>query len=161
MSGDEVVVRALRDDDRERVLEFLRGLSMETLYRRFFSVPRIDDRLLDLIVHPSECCSEALVAVEGEDIVAVATYDRLPDDPAAADVAVVVSDAWQHRGVGSMLMRKLGGAARRKGVERFTATMMADNRPVVAFVRRANPAARLRFDGTELAMDAPLDPAAA
>ena len=152
-----ITVRALRPDDRGAVLTFLRGLSMETMYRRFFSLPRVDDRLVDLVAHPSECCSEALVALapDGE-IVGLATYDRLEADPTAADVAVVVADAWQHHGVGRVLVRKLSGAARRRGIERFTATMLADNRAVVGLVRGTNPDARLRFDGTELVMEAPL-----
>jgi GNAT superfamily N-acetyltransferase len=154
-------VRALQPEDREAVLAFLRGLSMETTYKRFFSLPRVDDRLFDMVAHPSECCSEALIALDGDEVVGLASYDRLEADPAAADVAIVVSDAWQHHGVGSVLMRKLGGAARRRGIERFTATMLADNRPVVDFVHKSNPSARLRFDGTELAMDAPLSPTAA
>jgi GNAT superfamily N-acetyltransferase len=153
-----VVVRALSPDDHDAVLAFLRGLSAETMYRRFFSLPRVDDRLLGMVAHPSECCSEALIALSSAsgEVIGLASYDRSETDPSVADVAVVISDAWQHHGVGSTLMRKLGGAARRRGIDRFTATMLADNRPVVDFVRHANPAARLHFDGTELAMDAPL-----
>jgi GNAT superfamily N-acetyltransferase len=151
-----IEVRPLADGDRERVAALLRGLSMETMYRRFFSVPRVDDRLLDLVAHPSECCSEALVAVAGQEIVGLASYDRSVDDPSAADVAVVVSDRWQHHGVGTVLMRKLSGAAARRGIARFTATLLADNRPVVDFVHRTAPDARLHFDGAELAMDLPL-----
>ena len=151
-----IEVRALTNDDRELVRDFLAGLSMETMYRRFFSLPRVDDRLVDLVVHPSECCSEALVAMEGDEVVGLASYDRLPDEPTAADVAVVIADAWQHHGVGTVLMRKLGGAAARRGIDRFTATMLADNRPVVDFVHRTAPAARLAFDGSELAMTLPL-----
>lgn len=153
-----IEVRTLQPDDREGVLAFLLGLSMETRYRRFFSLPRVDDRLVDLVAHPSECCSEALVALDRDEIVGLATYDRLESDPAAADVAVVIADAWQHHGVGSVLMRKLGGAAARRGIERFTASMLADNRPVVHFVHHTAPDARLQFDGTELAMDLTLVP---
>lgn len=152
----ELTVRPLSTDDRECVAEFLRGLSMETMYRRFFSVPRVDDRLVDLVAHPSECCSDALIALSGGTIVGLASYDRLADDPDAADVAVVVDDAWQHHGVGTELMRALTRAAKHKGIERFTATMLADNRPVVDFVRHNAPAAQLHFDGTELAMELPL-----
>jgi GNAT superfamily N-acetyltransferase len=151
-----ISVRALTVEDRALVREFLAGLSMETMSRRFFSLPRVDDRLVDLVVHPSECCSEALVATVGDEVVGLASYDRLPEDPSAADVAIVVSDAWQHHGVGTVLMRKLSGAAARRGVDRFTATMLADNRPVVDFVHRTAPEATLAFDGTELAMTLPL-----
>lgn len=152
----EISVRPLDPDDRNAVADFLRGLSMDTMYRRFFSIPRVDDRLVDLVAHPSECCSDALVALADGDIVGLASYDRLADDPVAADVAVVIGDAWQHHGVGTALMRELTRAAKRKGIDRFTATMLADNRPVVDFVHHTAPAARLRFDGTELAMDLPL-----
>jgi len=152
----ELTVRALSIDDRPAVVDFLRGLSMATMYRRFFSLPRVDDHLVDLVVHPSECCSDALAAVVDDRIVGLASYDRLDDDPTAADVAVVVGDDWQHHGVGTALMDALGKAAWRKGVTRFTATMLADNRPVVDFVHHTAPAARLHFDGTELAMDLPL-----
>ena len=152
----ELTVRPLSIDDRAAVIDFLRGLTMETMYRRFFSLPRVDDRLVDLVVHPSECCSDALAAIVDGRIVGLASYDRLADEPAAADVAVVVGDDWQHHGVGTALMDALARAAWRKGVTRFTAAMLSDNRPVVDFVHRTAPAARLHFDGTELAMDLPL-----
>jgi GNAT superfamily N-acetyltransferase len=152
----ELAVRPLHPDDRTAVVEFLRGLSMDTMYRRFFSLPRVDDRLVDLVAHPSECCSDALVALADGAIVGLASYDRLAEDTTAADVAVVIGDEWQHHGVGTELMRALSKAAWRKGIVRFTATMLADNRPVVDFVHHTAPAARLRFDGTELAMDLPL-----
>src|SRR4051812_50197436 len=122
------VVRPLEPGDRDAVLAFLRGLSMETTYRRFFSIPRVDDHLVDLVAHPSECCSDALVALAGGVIVGLASYDRIDADPTAADVAVVVDDAWQHHGVGTDLMASLSKAAWRKGITRFTATMLADNR---------------------------------
>ena len=153
---EDVEVRPLELDDHDEVLVFLGGLSLETLYRRFFSVPRIDDHLVELVVHPTECCSVALVAHHDGRIVGIATYDRLEDDPTAAEVAIVIADDWQHRGVGSTLMRKLGGAASRRGIERFTATMLSDNRAVVNFVHRTAPVAQLRFDGSELAMELPL-----
>ena len=80
-------VRALRPDDHDAVLAFLRGLSAETMYKRFFSLPRVDDRLYDMVAHPSECCSEALLALEGDEIVGLASFDRLESDPTAADRA--------------------------------------------------------------------------
>jgi GNAT superfamily N-acetyltransferase len=151
MSSD-LEVRPLSTEDRSAVGRFLAGLSMETMYRRFFSLPRVDDRLVDLVAHPSECCSDALVALVDSAIVGLASYDRLDDDPTAADISIVVGDSWQHHGVGTELMRSLGEAARDKGIVRFTATMLADNRAVVDFVHSTAPNARLQFDGSELAM---------
>src|SRR5688500_10065896 len=83
-----IEVRPLAPGDRAAVAAFLGTLSMETMYRRFFSIPRVDDRLVDLVAHPSECCSEALVARADGEIVGLASYDRREDDPAAAEVSV-------------------------------------------------------------------------
>jgi GNAT superfamily N-acetyltransferase len=151
-----IEVRAIESGDRAAIAAFLAGLSTETAYRRFFSLPHVDDRLIDLVAHPSECCSTALVALYDGEVVGLASYDRRKDDAAAADVSVVIADAWQHHGVGRLLMRKLTGAALRNGIQRFTATMLADNRAVVDFVHTTAPAARLHFDGGELEMVLPL-----
>jgi GNAT superfamily N-acetyltransferase len=62
-----------------------------------------------------------------EPIVAVARYIRLPDDPAAAEYAVVVGDDYQRQGLASELMTRLAHAAAARGVQRFRATMLADN----------------------------------
>ena len=71
-------------------------------------------------------------------------------------MAVVVDDEWQHHGLGSVLMRVLAGIAHRRGIDRFTASMLADNRAVVDFVHRQAPTAQLRFASGELSMDLPL-----
>ena len=59
----------------------------------------------------------------GEDvIVAVGRFIRLPDDPGAAEFAIVVGEAWQHRGLATELLRRLAIAASRRGIGRFRAT---------------------------------------
>jgi GNAT superfamily N-acetyltransferase len=156
LDGSEVLVRGLENEDRMLVAAFLQRLSAETMYRRFFSFPRVDDRLLDLVAVADHECKEALIALVDGAIVGLASYERCQCEPGAADVAVVIDDAWQHHGLGSVLMRVLGGVAARRGVDRFTASMLADNRPVVDFVHHRAPGARLHLDGTELAMELPL-----
>ncbi|HYD08748.1 MAG TPA: GNAT family N-acetyltransferase [Acidimicrobiales bacterium] len=157
LDGRNIVVRGLEPTDRDGIARFLRGLSTETMYRRFFSLPRVDDRLLDLVAWADHRCQESIVALDGDDVVGLASYERCQCDDGAADVAIVVGDDWQHHGLGTVLMRVLGGVAHRRGVDRFTASMLADNRPVVDFVHRTAPTARLRFDGGgELSMDLPL-----
>ena len=153
LGGTDVLVRQLEPADRDAIATFLRSLSTETLYRRFFSVPRVDDRLLDLVAWADHRCQESIVAVVGDEVVGLASYERCQCEEGAADVAVVVSDARQHHGLGTILMRVLGGVARRRGIDRFTASMLADNRPVVDFVHRQAPTARLRFERGELEMD--------
>ena len=157
LDGTEVVVRGLAPTDRDGIASFLRGLSTESMYKRFFSLPRVDDRLLDLVAWADHRCQESIVALVGGDVVGLASYERCQCEDGAADVAIVVGDAWQHHGLGSVLMRVLSGVAHRRGIERFTASMLADNRTVVDFVHRQAPTARLCFDGGgELSMDLPL-----
>ena len=68
-------------------------------------------------------------------MVAVARYDRDANEPRHAEVAVVVEDAWHRHGIATALLRQLGGVATQRGVERFTATVAADNRAVATLVR--------------------------
>lgn len=156
LDGTDVLVRGLEPADRDGIAAFLRTLSTETLYRRFFSLPRVDDRLLDLVAWADHRCQESIVALVDGAVVGLASYERCRSEEGAADVAIVVGDSWQHHGLGTILMRVLGGVAHRRGIDRFTASMLADNRPVVDFVHHRAPSARLRFDSGELSMELPL-----
>lgn len=69
---------------------------------------------------------EAIVAVVGGEIVAVARFDRLGSGR-SAEVAFVVSDAWQGRGLGSLMLSHLAHRARQVGIERFIAQTLAHN----------------------------------
>ena len=74
----------------------------------------------------------ALIAEDPADrargLIAVGRFVRLAEDPEAAEIAIVVADDWQGRGLGSLLGRHLAHAARNRGIRRFTATMAAENR---------------------------------
>ena len=65
-------------------------------------------------------------------LIAVGRFVRLHDDPEAAEVAIVVADDWQRRGVGSPLSELLAARARGRGIRRFTATMAATTCPPTA-----------------------------
>ena len=100
-------------------------------------------------------CREALVALDGDEIVAVARYDGQPGCT-DAEIAVTVEDAWQHRGVGRKLARRLAAQALDHGFERFIATMLPENRAAIRLLRGLSIDASVRFtDGTYSAI-APL-----
>lgn len=122
---------------------FFFRLSPETLYRRFHSpIARPEQaqpaRLLDLDHHDRE----AVVALVEDEIVGVARYARRPG-AGAAEVAVVVADAWQRQGLASRMLGALGELAFEAGVRQFTLNMQADNEAVLRLVRRLYPDARL------------------
>jgi RimJ/RimL family protein N-acetyltransferase len=133
----------LEPSDREPLRRLFYRLSPETLYRRFMSpIARPEqtrpDRLLD-IDHRDR---EAIVAVEDGEIVGVARYVRWPSSD-AAELAVVVADAWQRHGLATRMLTALARQASAAGIQRFTLIMQADNRPILRLVRRVDPSARL------------------
>jgi GNAT superfamily N-acetyltransferase len=79
----------------------------------------------------------------------VARYDRLPESD-AAEVAFVVADEFQGRGVGGLLLRNLAAIARARGIARFVADTLSDNRRMLrTFQRSGFPTTRSRADGVE------------
>ena len=103
----------------------------------------------------------ALVATvadhDGEAIVGVARYVRLPGDPATAEFAIVVGDAWQRQGLAAELLGRLADAAVTHGMGRFSATILADNMPIRRLIERlaAGPITRRRA-GNVLEVEFPL-----
>jgi GNAT superfamily N-acetyltransferase len=77
---------------------------------------------------------EALVAVVGGEIVAVGRFDRIGDG-SEAEVAFVVADSWQGRGICTILFERLTARAREVGVERFVAETLAHNGRMLAVFR--------------------------
>lgn len=155
--GSEVEVRPLRPDDGPRLVRLFDRLSPQTVHRRFLSPIREPSaegivRLLD-VDHEGR---EAVVAVAGDEIRGVARYARLPEYPQRAEVAVVVEDGWQGRGMARLLLRLLTAAARRHGIQSFEGTILSENRPIVRVLSRIWPSARFRVLGTETLVEIPL-----
>lgn len=132
--GASILIRPIRADDKRMLEDGLRQLSEESVHRRFLtpksSFSRTELRYL------TEVDGRDHVALVVEDprqpvrrLIAVGRFVRLHDDPEAAEVAIVVADDWQGRGVGSALVAQLAAQARGHGIRHFTATMAADNVP--------------------------------
>jgi GNAT superfamily N-acetyltransferase len=121
-------------------------LSPTTVYRRFFSpIHEPSPKMLRWLSDVDHDRREALVALDGDEIVAVARYDGRPGSK-EAEIAVTVEDAWQHRGVGRRLARRLAACALDHGFERFIATMLPENREAIGLLRRLSTDASVRFD---------------
>ncbi len=154
-----VATRPVRPDDLRRFLRLWPRLSPETRYRRFHApVDRLPMAAVRRLVQVDHRLREAVVAVVGDEVVGVARYDRSPDDPATADVAVVVEDGWQGVGLGRQLLRDASALAARAGVRRLTATVQADNDRVVGLVRRLLPDATVEEDAGVLLVSSPISP---
>lgn len=136
--GSEVAIVPMTATDSARLVRFHHTLSNETTYSRFFFFhAELTADELERFTHVDHLDREALVAVAGGEIVAVARFDRL-EDAMEAEVAFVVADSWQGRGVGSLLFDRLAHLARTVGISRFVADTLAYNRRMLAVFRHAD-----------------------
>jgi RimJ/RimL family protein N-acetyltransferase len=129
-----VLIRPIRPDDKRLLTDGLGRLSDESVHRRFLSPKQSFSRAeLRYLTEVNGRDHVALVAEHPADpargLIAVARFVRLHDDPDAAEIAIVVADDWQAKGIGSLLGARLAARARELGIERFTATMAAHNKP--------------------------------
>jgi acyl-CoA synthetase (NDP forming)/RimJ/RimL family protein N-acetyltransferase len=135
--GGTVHLRPIRPSDADALVAFHAGLSRRTRYLRYFSAyPRIPERDLYRFTHVDHHDRVAFVAELAGEIIAVGRYERHAgtDD---AEVAFVVADEHQGRGIGSVLLEHLAAAAREIGVRRFIAVVLAENVGMIRVFRDA------------------------
>jgi len=129
--GGSACVRAVTPRDAARVAAFHRALSLETVHFRYFSgLVRLPPAILERFTRVDFARDMVLVAEVGERVIALASYHR-GAAPDAAEVAFVVADEYQGRGLGTLLLEELAELARERGVTRFTADTLAGNRAML------------------------------
>ncbi len=134
--GGTVHLRPIRADDDDALLGLYERLSDESIYLRFFSpVSRPTASQLDRLTNVDYQDRFALAAQLGDDIVAVARYDRTRGDD--AEVAFTVQDDQQGRGLGTIMLEHLAVVARTHGIRRFYAETLPDNRKMLGVFRDA------------------------
>jgi GNAT superfamily N-acetyltransferase len=127
-----VVIRPLRVQDAAAFRDFLEHLSPASRYARFqYVVKEATPRLLRLLLEVDPRSHVALGAFDGERLVGEARYVRR-DDPAEADFAIAVDDAWRGSGL-ARLLRDLVHHARRASVARLEGEVLAGNEAMLAF----------------------------
>ena len=161
IGNQSLTVREIEIDDVERLRRMFHRLSADSVYRRFFSPINEPSRSALLwLANVDHLGRDALVALDGDEIVGVARYDTRSGAP-AAEIALTVEDAWQHRGLGKRLAVRLAKRAIARGIESFEATVQPDNRPALGLLRKLSPDASLRFDHGSYAASMPLPRSAA
>ena len=124
-----LMLRPVLPGDTERTNHPSVEFSSETLYRRFMSTRAPSAALMDYLFQVDYVDHFVWVLVDGADgpVVADVRFVRNVEDPSSAEIAFIVADDYQGRGIGGFLMDALIVAARVCGVQRFTARMLADN----------------------------------
>jgi len=135
----DITIRAVRPDDKERIVEAFRGLDRSSVYLRFFSYKKeIEDGELRRVTECDGVSEAVLVATDGSGdqqiIVGLGSYVR---SGAAADIAFAVEEDFQRRGIASRLLQQLVDIARAHGIVRFEADVLAENTSMLAVLRNS------------------------
>ena len=167
--SSQVDVRFIRADDGPRLIELFQGLSPETIYRRFLHarsvLPAAEAARYANVDHRER---DALVACAPSDeaqapIVAVARYAQ--QDGAAAEGGLVVDDAYQQRGLGTMLLGRLIALLRCRGFRYLRGAVLGENGRMLRLLRATGYPLRIVRDdgayGTELDLELRRAPARA
>jgi acetyl coenzyme A synthetase (ADP forming)-like protein len=157
--GTVLHLRPVVPEDADRFRALNSRVSEETLYFRFFT-PRRDLSDAELARFAS-IDYDRRMAFAGERsglVVAVGRYERL-DDGDTAEVAFIVEDRLQGRGVGTLLLEHLAAYAREHGIRRFVADTLGENRRMLTVFDRAGYAVERRFDGGTWHVEFPIEPA--
>jgi acyl-CoA synthetase (NDP forming)/RimJ/RimL family protein N-acetyltransferase len=135
--GGTVLLRPVVPADADKLVALHGRLSERTRYFRYFGAyPRMPQRDVERFSRVDHVNRVALAALLGDDVIAVGRFDRL-DEQDAAEVAFVVEDEHQGRGLGSILLEHLAAAARERGLRRFVAEVLAENTAMVRVFRDA------------------------
>jgi len=134
----ELLLRPVLPGDSERSNSPTVEFSSETLYRRFMSTRAPSPSLMNYLFQVDYIDHFVWVLVDGADgpVVADVRFVRDVEDPAVAEIAFIVADDYQGRGIGGFLMDAVIVAARVGGVQRFTARLLAENHGMRSILER-------------------------
>ena len=135
----EITIRAVRPDDRERIVKAFHALDRKSVYLRFFSYRKeLSEEELRQVTECDGVNRVVLVATVGsgdrETIVALADYARIGE---AAHIAFAVEEDFQGQGIASRLLRELARIGCGHGIARFEADVLAQNTPMLKVLRRS------------------------
>jgi len=149
--GTQIFFRPVKPTDEPALSEMLYSLSTQSVRSRYFThtmtFPHKDVQKLTNIDYENDLAIVGVVpGPAGEEIVAIAQY-FLDPKTRAAEVAFIVQDEWQQKGMGSFLLDYITQIARQRGVRRFTAAVLATNKPMLAIFHNTGYKVETEFDG--------------
>ncbi|MFI0944122.1 GNAT family N-acetyltransferase [Streptomyces sp. NPDC021020] len=162
-------IRPIGPDDAGRLVDFYGLVSDESKYYRFFApYPRLSDRDVHRFTHHDYDDRVGLAATVGGEFIATVRYDRTDEHGRAAsgsagtsaEVAFLVQDAHQGRGVASALLEHIAAVARERGILHFTADVLPANSKMVKVFTDAGYTQRRSFADGVVHLDLDLEPTA-
>ncbi len=159
--GGTAHVRPISPDDAERLVDFYADVSPKSKYYRFFAaMPTLSPKEVRRFVDVDHHDRVALVLTIAERIIAVGQVERLdarPGERDRAEVAFLVQDRHQHRGIGQLLLEHLAQVGREVEVGEFVAEILPDNTGMLQVFRDAGYQVTGGFEDGVVAMRFPID----
>ncbi|MFF4424380.1 GNAT family N-acetyltransferase [Streptomyces sp. NPDC001549] len=166
--GGTARIRPITTEDAGRLVSFYEQVSDESKYYRFFApYPRLSDRDVHRFTHHDYVDRVGLAATIGGEFIGTVRYDRIGADgrPASgpadeAEVAFLVQDAHQGRGVASALLEHIGAVARERGIRRFAAEVLPANTKMIKVFTDAGYQQKRSFEDGSVHLTLDLEPTA-
>ncbi|MCM2578844.1 bifunctional acetate--CoA ligase family protein/GNAT family N-acetyltransferase [Streptomyces meridianus] len=164
--GGTARIRPITAQDAERLVSFYEQVSDESKYYRFFApYPRLSDRDVHRFTHHDYVDRVGLAAVVGGEFIATVRYDRIDASGRAAgspadeaEVAFLVQDAHQGRGVASALLEHIAAVARERGIRRFAAEVLPANTKMIKVFTDAGYTQKRSFEDGVVRLEFDLEP---
>ncbi|MFF8386183.1 GNAT family N-acetyltransferase [Streptomyces kanasensis] len=164
--GGTARIRPITTDDAERLVSFYEQVSDESKYYRFFApYPRLSAKDVRHFTHHDYVDRVGLAATIGGEFIATVRYDRIDEHghpataPAAdAEVAFLVQDAHQGRGVASALLEHIAAVARERGIHRFAAEVLPANTKMIKVFTDAGYTQKRSFEDGAVRLHLDLEP---
>ncbi|MFC8237914.1 GNAT family N-acetyltransferase [Streptomyces sp. NPDC057284] len=166
--GGTARIRPITTDDAERLVSFYEQVSDESKYYRFFApYPRLSAKDVHRFTHHDYVDRVGLAVTVGGEFIATVRYDRIDATgrPASApadeaEVAFLVQDAHQGRGVASALLEHIAAVARERGIRRFAAEVLPANNKMIKVFRDAGYTQQRSFEDGAVHLTLDLEPTA-
>ncbi|MGW7453514.1 bifunctional acetate--CoA ligase family protein/GNAT family N-acetyltransferase [Streptomyces sp. NPDC054787] len=166
--GGTARIRPITTEDAGRLVSFYEQVSDESKYYRFFApYPRLSDRDVRRFTHHDYVDRVGLAATIGGQFIGTVRYDRIGPDgrPASApadeaEVAFLVQDAHQGRGVASALLEHIGAVARERGIRRFAAEVLPANTKMIKVFTDVGYEQKRSFEDGSVHLTLDLEPTA-
>ncbi|WP_406422418.1 GNAT family N-acetyltransferase [Streptomyces sp. NBC_00873] len=166
--GGTARIRPITTDDAERLVSFYEQVSDESKYYRFFApYPRLSAKDVHRFTHHDYVDRVGLAVTVGGEFIATVRYDRIDaaGRPASApadeaEVAFLVQDAHQGRGVASALLEHIAAVARERGIRRFAAEVLPANNKMIKVFRDAGYTQQRSFEDGAVHLTLDLEPTA-
>ncbi|MFG2924162.1 GNAT family N-acetyltransferase [Streptomyces sp. NPDC048305] len=166
--GGTARIRPITTDDADRLVSFYEQVSDESKYYRFFApYPRLSARDVHRFTHHDYVDRVGLAVTIGGEFIATVRYDRIDERgrPASApadqaEVAFLVQDAHQGRGVASALLEHIAAVARERGIRRFAAEVLPANNKMIKVFRDAGFTQQRSFEDGSVHLTLDLEPTA-